>query len=215
LTKGRNTFEGYQQAKQSQREQLVIQYLEHLKSSRVKFQHVTGLSEMVASYISHQEQRPCNKATLLRNKRYKSLLLTYMAAHLSVGAKKIGRGDVDIESAKVMVTTAQLEAGNLRREVERLKIYVAHLESSQHAESVSTPNVPEDKMIKQLHETQLKYARTCQTLYAVLKYFDQSITVCPDRQQILDLSKLRNNVITDAVITKPFLDWLRDNSNAK
>lgn len=213
MVKGRNTFEDYQKAKQERREQFIIQFLEQLTTSRVKFQHVTGLAEMVASYISHQELKPCNKATLLRNNRYKALLLTFMAAHLGGGTKNLKLRDVGDEKAKALVTTAQLEASNLKREGERMRAYIAHLEKNQgqpHAEPVATES---EQSRAALHDMQLKYTRTCQALYALLRHFDKTLSVDPDRQQILDMSRLRSNVVVDAAIAAPFFEWLRLNSD--
>ena len=208
MVKGRNTFEGYQQAKQERREQLIIQFLEQLTTSRVKFQHITGLAEMVASHITRQEQKPCNKATLLRNNRYKALLLTFMAAHLGGGTKNLKLRDVGDEKAKALVTTAQLEASNLKREGERLKAYIAHLEKNQ-GQAPTVPIAAESEQTrKALHDVQLKYTRTCQALYALLRHFDKTLSVDPDRQQILDMSRLRNNVVVDTATAAPFFEWL-------
>jgi hypothetical protein len=214
MPKNRNTFEGYQEAKQERREQLVTQYLEQLKTSRVKFQHVTGLAEMVATHIAHQEQRPCNKATLLRNKRYKALLLTFMAAHLGAGTKNLKLKLVTDETAKALVMSAQLEAGNLKREVERLKAYVAHLEKLQGGRLVVARDPDEDDSRQALHDVQLKYTRTCQALYALLRHFGKMLSVDPEQQQILDMSRLRNNVVVDAALAKPFFQWLAANNDA-
>ncbi len=212
MAKARNTFEGYQQAKQERREQLIVEYLEQLKTSRVKFQHVTGLAEMVATHISHQEQKPCNRATLLRNKRYKALLLTFMAAHLGGGTKSLRLKDVTDEKAKSLVVTSQLEASNLRREVDRLKVYVAHLEKQQSGQPASLPlPVDDDSAQQELRHVQLKLTRTCQALFAVLRHFDKMVSVDMEREVVLDMSRLRNNVLVDATLATPFVEWLRLN----
>ncbi len=213
MTKGRNTFEGYQTAKQDRRVQLIVQYLEQLKTSRVKFKHVTGLAEMVATHITHQEQKPCNKATFLRNNRYKALLLTFMAAHLGGGTKNLKLRDVGDEKAKALVTTAQLEASNLKREVERLRAYIAYLEKNQGPAPAGPVAADSEQMREALHDVQMKYTRTCQALYALLRHYDTTLSVDPDRQQILDMAKRRNNVVVDTATAAPFFDWLRLNSN--
>lgn len=215
MVKGRNTFEGYQQAKQERRERLIVQYLEQLRSSRVKFQHVTGLADMVATHIAHQEQHPCNKATLLRNKRYKALLLTFMAAHLGPGTKSLRLKDVSDDKSKALVMTAQLESSNLQREVERLKAYIGYLEKTLCGKSLSSSpaHSSEDvkKVIRSRDEAQFMYTRTCQALLAVLSHLRQTLSTDPERQQIIDLSRLRNNVIVDAGTAGPFFEWLAAN----
>lgn len=214
MPKGKNTFEGYQQAKQERREQLVVEYLEQLKTSRVKFQHVTGLAEMVATHLTHQEKKPCNRATLLRNKRYKALLLTFMAAHLGGGTKNLKLKEVADEKAKSLVVTAELEASNLKREVERLRVYIAHLEKQQAGQPALAADPPEpDAMRQELHEAQLKLTRTCQALFAILRHFERTVSVDMDREQVLDMSRLRNNVIVDSALAAPFVEWLRQNKD--
>lgn len=214
MPKSRNTFEGYQQAKQERREQLVVEYLEQLKTSRVKFQHVTGLAEMVATHIAHQEQKPCNRATLLRNKRYKALLLTFMAAHLGGGTKNLKLKDVTDEKAKSLVVTSQLEASNLKRELERLRAYIAHLEKRQAGRPAASPSPADVSGTRQeLHEVQLKLTRTCQALFAVLRHFDKTVSVDMEQERVLDMSRLRNNVIVEAALAAPFIEWLRLNKD--
>lgn len=215
MTKGRNTFEGYQQAKQSGREKLIIQYLEQLATSRVKFKHVTGLAEMVAIHITQSEQRPCNKATLLRNNRYKALLLTFMAAHLGAGTKSLRFKDIGDDKSKSLVATAQLEAANLRREVERLKRYVTHLDEKvsapRNAGATDGAHIEIEKLQETLRETQLKHTRTCQALFSLLNHFSQAVSADVEQQRILDLSRLRNNVIVDSTKAAPFFEWLAAN----
>lgn len=214
MPKRKNTFEGYQQAKQERREKLVIEYLEQLKTSRVKFQHVTGLAEMVATHLTHQEQRPCNRATLLRNKRYKALLLTFMAAHLGGGTKNLKLKSVADEKAKSLVVTAELEASNLKREVERLKVYIAHLEQHQTEQpALKVPPLERRANCQELHEAQLNLTRTCQALFAILRHFERTVSVDTDRGQVLDMSRLRNNVIVDSALATPFVEWLRRNKD--
>lgn len=213
MPKATNTFDGYQQANQERREFLVTQYLEQLRASRVKFPHVTSLAEMVATHVAHQEQKPCNKATLLRNNRYKALLLTFMAVHLGAGTKSLKLKDVTDAKAKALVTTAQLEVSNLKRESERLKTYIAYLEKHQSSVSPGTVADESEQMRNTLHDIQLKYTRTCQSLYKLLQHFGKTVCVDPDHQQILDMSRLRNNVVVEAVTATPFFEWLHLNSN--
>ena len=210
-----DTFEGYQQAKQEGREKLIIQYLEQLATSRVKFKHVTGLADMVAIHITQSEHRPCNKATLLRNDRYKALLLSFMAAHLGAGTKSLRFRDLGDDKSKAQVVTAQLEAANLRRDVERLKGYVTHLEGNKDAPRIKgseKDRVSElANMQQSLRETHLKHTRTCQALLALLNHFSQTVSVDVQQQRIVDLSRLRNNVIVDSSKAAPFFEWLAAN----
>jgi hypothetical protein len=215
MTKGRNTFEGYQQAKQEVREKLIVQYLEQLATSRVKFKHVTGLAEMLAIHLTQSEQRPCNKATLLRNNRYKALLLTFMAAHLGAGTKSLKFKDLSDDKSKSLVVAAQLEAANSRREVERLKRYIAHLEDKNNTRQIADTNersdTEMDTLQNSLRQLQLKHTRTCQALFSLINHFARTVSADVEQQRILDLSRLRNNVIVDSTMAEPFFEWLAAN----
>ena len=215
MAKGRNTFDGYQQAKQAGRVKLIVQYLGQLSTSRVKFKHVTGLADMVAIHITQSEQRPCNKATLLRNNRYKALLLTFMAMHLGAGTKSLKFKDLSDDKSRSLVVTAQLEAANLRREVERLKRYTAHLDkqiSAPRSEGAQDGADNEtQKLQESLRETQLKHTKTCQALFVLLNHFSQTVSADVEQQRILDLSRMRNNVIVDSSKAAPFFEWLAAN----
>jgi hypothetical protein len=140
-----------------------------------------------------------------------------MAAHLGAGTKSLRVKDLTDDKSKALVTTAQLEAGNLRREVERLKAYIGHLEKQQAGKPPQGKPVHSsedvEKAIRSLHETQLKYTRTCQALFAVLRHLSQTLSTDPERQRIIDLSRLRNNVVVDAATAGPFFEWLAANKD--
>jgi hypothetical protein len=212
MNKRENRFEAYQQAKLQSREKLITDYLRYLKTTRVRFTYVTDLAAMVATHIAQKENGKCNKATLLRNKKYKALLLTFMASHLGGGTQNINELTVTDEKAKALLTTAQLDAANLRREVERLKAYISILEqgaSEKNTAAIGQSDTPQ--LTNDLKENQLKYVRTCQALHAVLRHLESSISVDPARKAIIDLSRLRKNVIVDADLASPFIDWLNAN----
>ena len=127
MAKRENRFGKYQETNQKKREVLIDQYLKTLKASRVRFPHVTGLAVMVANYLAEQQGEPCDKATLLRNVRYKTLLLNFMATkNRGVGGLRL-RGTKD-EAETVSVISAQLEVSNLKQDAARMKAYIVHLE---------------------------------------------------------------------------------------
>lgn len=212
--KGINTFETFQLERQRKREALITEFLVFLKTSRVKTDYVTDLAELVSKHISEQEGKPCNKATLLRNPRYKAMLLSYMAAALAKGTKELQSKDIKDPKAQALVISTQVESGNLKRDNERLRAYVAILESKISDSSVNIG--PESKVISNTNsvdfeEAHIKYVRACQALHAVIVHMQPALSVDISSKRILDMSKLRNNVVVDSDIAGGFFDWLEAN----
>ena len=218
--KGKNTFENFQEEKQKRREDYIVAFLDSLKSSRVKFPHVTALAEMVAKHIAQIENGPCNKATLLRNNRYKVLLLTFIACQLAGGTKNIHARYITDDKAKALLASAQLHANNYRRENERLKTHVAALMGNDAAghpvgllapRALTSSNTVGTDLSIQLQDTHMKYVRTCQALHAVLKHMSGMLESIPAKHQIVDLSRRVNSIIVDESFAMPYFEWLENN----
>lgn len=211
-----NRFGKYQEANQRKREILIEQYLITLKASRVRFPHVTGLAVMVAAYLAEQQGEPCHKATLLRNVRYKTLLLNFMATK-NRGVGSLPLTSTNDEAQKVLLISAQLEASNLKQNAARMKAYIAHLEKGQ--KSLPPPGSEQEndadtaQMQQALHKLRMMHTQTCQALYSLLRHFSTTIAVETDKEQILDRSRLRHNVIVGAPLATPFFEWLRANGD--
>jgi len=212
--KGTNRFEAFQNEKQASRELLINEFLSYLKTSRTRHPHVTGLAEFVAKHISMKEGRPCNRATLLRNPRYKSMLLSYMADNLAAGTKNLAIRDISDPKSQALSLTLQVDASNLKRDNERLRAYVAQLESTVAVtdERVTTlaASTP-DALQQELEQAQIRYARACQSLQLVIKHLNSVVSVDLNARQIIDLSKRVNNVIVNSDIASGFFDWLDAN----
>jgi hypothetical protein len=212
VTKRRNTFAESQEADQSARQQLIKDYLAYLASTRVKTEFVTDLAKLVAGHLTEVQGEPCSPSTLLRNMRYKGLLLSYMASRQPGGLKNATPGAQQMSVAgEVVVFNAQLETANVKRELDRLKIYTTDLEQ-QLAEVSSTkaPAIGHGKESEQarLGDMELSFVRTCQTLLALLSHLSVVVTVDVANRRILDASRRRNNVIVDADVAGPFFQWL-------
>lgn len=212
--KGTNRFEEFQLEKQANRELLIHDFLSYLKTSRTRHPNVTALAEFVAKHISMNEGKPCNRATLLRNPRYKSILLSHMADNLAAGTKKLAIKDISDPKSQALTLTLQVEASNLKRDNERLRAYVAQLESTVAradkqvtALAASTP----DALQRGLDQAQIRYARACQSLQLVLKHLNSVVSVDMNSRQIVDLTKRVNNVIVNSDIASGFFDWLDAN----
>lgn len=215
--KGRSTFSSWQEENQVRRESIVSQYLDFLGKTRVKVRHPTHLADLVAKHISQVEGKPCAKSTLLRNARYKAKLLSYQATSIS-GIKSLGSRSVADATAKALVTSAELESGNLRRELERLKIYTSTLEEQlddlQGQGRILPEAVPANEIATQLSEYEFRFIRTCQALRSLLSHLNLIVQVDPDNRRILDMSKRRNNVIVGEEVAGPFCDWLKSQGGA-
>jgi hypothetical protein len=212
--KGTNRFEVYQNQKQASRELLIRDFLVYLKSSRTRHPHVTALADFVAKHIAIKEGKPCNRATLLRNPRYKSMLLSHMADSLASGSKKLVLKDITDPKAQALALTFQLDASNLKRDNDRLSAYVAQLEG---AISDSGKRVPvlesnmADSYQEKLYESQIQFALACQALQMVIRHLNSVVSIDMNSRQIIDLTKRVNNVIVNAEMAAGFFDWLDAN----
>lgn len=211
-TKAPSRFAAWQEANQVRRESIIDEYLGFLAKTRVKVRNVTDLADLVAKHISQVEGEPCNKSTLLRNARYKSKILSYQARSLAPGTKALNSRTVTDPTAKVLITSAQLESGNLKRELERLNIYVTSLEEqvdqfqSQGRQLPSPADTAESAST--LSDYEFRFVRTCQALRSLLSHLNMVVQVDPSSQRILDMSKRRDNVLVDKEVAGPFFEWL-------
>lgn len=212
--KGTNRFEAFQILKQEGREVLILEFLAYLKTSRVRHQYVTDLAEMVAKHITERESKPCNKATLLRNPRYKLILLSYMAENHAAGTKNLKAKSIEDPKTQALVMTVQLQVSNLKRDNERLRTYVAHLEAqvpkNDDPLGIIKNNAPNDHKLE-LEQAKIRFAHACQSLQLVIRHLNSVVSVNVYDKQIIDMTKSRNNVIVDSEIATGFFEWLEAN----
>lgn len=213
MTENRNTFAQFQEQKQNQRAGIIANYLASLSGKGISFPHITALAQFVATHVANEEHRACDKATLLRNEKYRSLLSEFLYRK-KAGLENFDVSDVSDSRAHAVVTTAKLEATNLRRENERLKIYVASLESDGKTADRNKGSTRPDSLEAlrvSMEAAQFNYATVCQALHSMLEYMKNLIAADADAEQLIDLSKMRNNVIVDRRLAAPFFEWLRLN----
>ena len=211
-TKAQSRFAAWQEANQVRREKIIDEYLDFLAKTRVKVRNPTDLADLVAKHISQMEGEPCNKATLLRNARYKAKILTYQARSLTPGTKSLNSRSVTDPTAKSLITSAQLESGNLKRELERLNIYVRSLEEQVDQFTNQGRKLPDPLAVaeekSQWSDYEFRFVRTCQAMRSLLSHLNVVVQIDPNTQRILDMSKRRDNVIVDAERAGPFFEWL-------
>lgn len=208
-------FAAWQEANQLRREKLIAEYLAYLDKTRVRVRNTTDLADLVARHLEQTEGKPCNKSTLLRNVRYKAKLLSYQAVRGGQEGRKKDRHRIDDPVANAMVTTAKLEAGNLKREVERLRIYIDSLETQieeltqgggRRQAQWHVTDTSQDEVATSDYE--FKFIRTCQALRSLLSQFNVFCELDTNNAQILDRSKRRNNVLVDKELAGPFVEWI-------
>lgn len=208
-----NPFAAYQSSGQRDREELLRAYLGSLRKGRVRFDHVTGLADMAAEFLSERQGKPCNRATLLRNLRYKKLLLSYLADRTPRGTNSISHRTIRDPAARALVETAELTAENFRRENERLRAYIAELQGMQGRDAKSAAKGPRtaarSAKAAGLTPDRLNYLQTCQALDAVLQRFDSIVSVDIQAEQIVDATASPPGPLVPASISKAFFAWLR------
>jgi hypothetical protein len=203
-SKGTNTFLGYQEEKQARREKLIRNYLDVLKKSKAQFKYVTDLARMAAVHISQVEGKECNQATLLRNLRYKALLLSFMADEMLPGEKNVVAKFSDDPGAQAQLTQLQLANRNLLNENQRLKGHIAAL-----AEKPQQAKVQLQEMeLTSAPDFEEKFVLTCQVVLRILENLGDFISVDTESMRVLDPSKRIDNVIADKRLAQPFVEWL-------
>ena len=196
MSEKKNPFSGYQQDKVASRTAVIEAHLLELGKRRTQFKYITDLAATLADKVGEIEGVPCNKATLLRNVTYKAKLLRYMA-------DQCGATD-PLAKAEADAMTNELEAGNLRRENERLKAYIRTLERRMDMQGVAAvpalPPAGEGRLGQD-------YALTCKALATVLTELN-SILAMGEDGAILDLSRIKSRqVLVDAKTMAPFARW--------
>jgi hypothetical protein len=213
MSKQKSTFSDWQESSVSEREGIVKAFLAFLTQTRVRTAHLTDLAVLVAAHVAQVQDAPCSTSTLLRNIRYKSLLLTHMAERKTggVNGKSISGGD---HATQAIVLKSELQTGNAERELDRLKIYVDSLErqldelKSTRVCGAQLTLADAGRSPQGTTDMELRFVRTCQALSMLLAHLGILISLDPTKRQILDSSKRRNNVIVDANLAAAFFDWI-------
>jgi hypothetical protein len=211
-----NTFAGWQEGRVSSREEVVRRFLAVSRRTRVTYRYITDLAEAVAHQIALVEGKPCSTSTLLRNKRYKALLLNFMAN--LPGAENISTKVITDDKAKAIVTALELESANVRSENERLRLYVQSLEKQLEGKVLAAPTATEstvqsDESDLVINQLEVSLGLACKALWLVVSRFDGLIAAETEGQRLLDLSAHRREEreIVDAKTARPFFEWLRRN----
>lgn len=204
-----NPFKDYQEKVVVGREQIVVRYLASLRKTRAKFEYVTDLAKAVAEQVGLAEGKPCSFTTLLRNKRYKALLLNFMAMRSGTDAIRVSE-----PAAQAVIHTVELELGNVKRDNDRLRSYIADLEARQDEQPLlpSSPKQQPDSL-DELPRLSNEKALACKALWLVLEHFKDLVSIDTDRGCIIDLAaSKRKNVIVEPEVARVFLNWVRANS---
>jgi len=203
-----NTFAGYQEGKQSGREELIRKYLIVAKKSRAQFAYPTDLAKMVAAHISNVQGVPCSHTTLLRNLRYRALIFGYQAEEILPGAinQVVSKSTANaVEQAQV--TQLQLSLRNLASDNQRLKAHISSFKSSVQPAQLIVPAVTSSQDV----DMEEKFISTCVALLRVLEKFGDFVSVDTDAKKIMDLEPRPHKVLVDERLASPFISWLLSN----
>lgn len=204
----RNPFAAFQLGRVANRTSLIESHLKELAQHRTQFSFITDLADAVAVHVGEVEGASCHKTTLLRNKTYKALLLQYMEQHCK-GAIRPAKLLSDTRTG-FAVTQAELEAANLRREVERLKLYIANQERKFDHQTRQPSLAPPSSA--SACDKSIAFALTCKSLALVLSNLEH-VLILSDKGEILDLSKRESQqVVVDAKTATPFVAWMKSES---
>lgn len=204
-----NKFKKYQDTTQEARAKLIVDYLKALGKS-IKIRNVTNLADLVASYLAEQQQKPCVRSTLLRNQRYKKLLLNHIAAggNSGRGSLNIKESEIRDPKAKAIIKTLQIDNATLRRESVRLKAYIESIENVD-VQKEALENSPALHSVTADDAGGVEFALVCKAFLRVIHHFKQIISIKYDENTLIDLSVVRNGTIVGSDELAPFITWLR------
>lgn len=202
--KKENRFRDYQEQNQIDRVVLIEDYLEVLTKTRIRFRYITDVANAVSIHLSGIQAAPCSKSTVLRNPRYKMLLLSFFAAQ-NLNVKKNSSQD-KTDTQEISSVIMKLENLNTKRENLRLKRYIEQMQG-QSEESIldETTKFNDDR----LRNLERDFVSVCQVVWKLLENFEAIIDVDIELNRIVDKTEIVNNVICDSPLTIPFFNWLR------
>lgn len=208
-----NPFSEYQEQVVAEREVIIVRYLASLRKTRAKFVYITDLAKAVAEQVEMAEGAPCSFTTLLRNKRYKALLLNFMAMRSGTDTVQVSE-----PAAQALIHTVELELGNAKRDNERLRVYINELEG-QLVEKQAAPSllpVQHSDSSENLRNLTNEKALACKALWLVLEHFKDLMSIDADRGCIIDRSaSKRKNVIVEPETARVFLEWVQANASIR
>lgn len=205
--KSLNRFAAFQETRQRNREELIKRLLQDLRRDKVYFNFTTDLAGFVATHVSNAENQPCNRATLLRNNRYRSLLDEYPFTNFASKSSRISS-----KRTEVAKFSDDLVASNLRQKLARLETYCSTLEAKLATQTVESEvkakldtNCPStEPMVRE------SLARTCQALLLILNYLPGQFTVDTTSGVLRDAIKRRgDDVVVGSLNFGPFIEWLQ------
>ncbi len=202
--KGANNFRGYQEEKQARREVAITSYLKVLKDKKARFKYITDLAKMIALHLTQVEGKVCTHGTLLRNARYKTILLSFMADEIRPGVQSVIGRFSDDPAVQSQLTHLQLANRILTNENQRLKRHIAVLGEEPKQAEMQTQRMKIDNE----QDFEGKFIKTCQLLLRIHEYAKDFIEIDIGSARILDPAKRINNTIADGRLTQPFFDWL-------
>ena len=221
----RNPFEEWQRNRVKGREEYIENALQQLHEGQ--FDNVSSLATYIASLLTQHEKllyklkasenqqedkpepRPVSKSTLLRNKDYRMLLDSFMAGT----RKTLGDVKADENRGELALPKTQMELARVRRDVERMTVYIEKLESEREGRHLDGPT--SNDQAKEEHESlKRKYQMICQAfinLYSSAPSMDLFEIV---NGNLVDHSS-RGQVVVEAKLIEPIVEKLKEIDHKK
>ena len=204
-----NTFEEYQDAKQTAREKLIRTRLEEIKASGAHFKYLTDLAKSIAAYIAEAQGKPCSQTTLLRNSRYKCLLQSHQKNDMPKGAKNAVINTEQDPATAAVITALQLANRRLESDNRRLKIHLSGIEDA----STQLKTVSASSTQAQLSDFEEKFILTCQLLQRLIRQLGGIVEVDLDSCKLFDRGTRPYALIADERLVTPYAKWVISTSN--
>jgi len=214
--KGKNPFLAHQAGKVESRKDIIEKTLDYMSQARISVEYITDLAEYCAVAISKETGKPCNKATLLRNKEYKAKLLAFMSGQHGKGLQNFKGYQGDDEKVRLHITSLEAQVSNIKAEKQRLLYRVQQLEELSLNQELETPkNLILENQSNEINNLEIDLALTCKALQLVLDSMPGNIIrVSSNGHEIHDYgtSKRAERVVVDKNIASPFFKWLSKNN---
>lgn len=211
-----NRFKKYQDDKVSARKEVIREYLRTLEKSKIRFDHITQLSEVVAAFVQEVQKAPCSSTTVTRNISYRSLLENFMRLPAGGGLRVNEEKQVEEIRNDVRLISADLENSALQAEVKRLKNFISkmHAVSGNSENTLRATEIESELARLQEKSRELDYelGLTCKAIDKLLEKGELYFEVDHVARIIVDRAIKRGpeRTIVNEQLSRSYFRWLEN-----